>query len=229
MISTLQSTANQEIQYKSDSVSQGRSKLGRDDFLKIFITQLQYQDPLNPMEGTEFTAQLAQFSSLEQLFNVNDNLSKIKSVQDTDSRLQALGLIGKEIKAQGDSLSLAHGKDATGAFTLDEGADCTVLVENDAGNVLRRIPLGQLEPGQHMFTWDGRDEQGTELAPGSYKFEILALDKAGEAVGADTFICGVVSRVSLEGDSPLLYVGEVPVTIDQVSEVGLPDNSDISN
>ncbi len=228
MISPIQSGANQGVQY-STSPPHSRSKLGRDDFLKIFLTQLQYQDPLNPMKGTEFTAQLAQFSSLEQLFNVNDNLSKIKSVQDEDSQFQALGLIGKQIKAQGDSLSLAEGKDATGAFSLDKGADCTVLVEDDAGNVVRRIPLGQLAAGRHVFTWDGRDEAGNELTPGSYKFEILALDQTGEAVGADTFICGVVSRVSLEGGSPVLYVGDVPVTFDQVSEVQLAGEGNANN
>ncbi len=229
MIAALQSAANQGLQISTDAASESRSKLGRDDFLKIFLTQLQYQDPLNPMEGTEFTAQLAQFSSLEQLFNVNENLSKIKSVQDSESRFQALGLIGKEIKAQGDSLSLKEGASATGAFDIQETAECTVIIEDQSGNVVRKIPLGQLDPGHHIFAWDGMDEAGREMPPGRYGFSILSLNDTGEAVPTDTFICGVVSRVSMEGDSPVLYVEDVPISLDQVSEVQLPGNEDNSS
>lgn len=229
MMGILQANADQGVQYSVDASSQAKSRLGRDDFLKIFLTQLQYQDPLNPMEGTEFTAQLAQFSSLEQLFNVNENLGKIKSMQDSEARLQVLGLIGKQIKARGDSLFLEEGKEAKGAFGLDETADCTVIVEDQAGNVVRRISLGQLEAGQHVFSWDGLDGDGREVAPGSYKFSVLALDETGQAVPADTLVCGLVTRVSMGDETPVLYLGDVPITLTQVYEVEMPDNNGDTN
>ena len=119
--------------------------LGRDDFLKLFLAQLNNQDPLNPMDGTEFSAQLAQFSSLEQLFNVNENLESMKTLQDNSSRFQALELIGKDIEAEGDTLSLVNGTPTTGSFTLEEAADCTVLINDADGYPVREIPLGSLE------------------------------------------------------------------------------------
>ncbi len=219
MIAMLQPNTNQGVQYSTEGASQDKARLGRDDFLKIFLTQLQYQDPLNPMEGTEFTAQLAQFSSLEQLFNVNDNLSKIKSVQDSEARFQALGLIGKQIKARGDMISIREGEGGTGAFNIDGAADCTVIIEDQAGNPIRRISLGHLDAGRHLFTWDGLDDNGTEVPDGSYTFNVLALDEAGQGIPADTFVCGTVTRVSMDGETPTLYVGDIAIDLSQVSEV----------
>ena len=89
-------------------------ELGKDEFLTMFVAQLKNQDPLNPMQGQEFAAQLAQFSSLEQLYNVNENLQTMKSSEDDASRLQALDFIGKDIVAKGDSLQLLQGQVTNG-------------------------------------------------------------------------------------------------------------------
>ena len=88
-----------ESQQQGVSKAEKKETLGKDDFLKIFMAQLQHQDPLNPMEGTEFTAQLAQFSSLEQLYNVNQNLGSLKEVQEGTGKFESLNFIGKEITA----------------------------------------------------------------------------------------------------------------------------------
>jgi len=226
MIGQIQSTAMQGTDHSTGKTDQGRSKLGRDDFLKIFITQLQYQDPLNPMEGTEFTAQLAQFSSLEQLFNLNEELKQIRDIQAGENRFQALSLIGKEIVADGDKLALKEEGGATGAFELRGSADCTVVIEDGSGNLVRKIPLGHLEKGRHTFQWDGRDETGARMGPGSYRFSILALDETGQAVSVDTYISGLVSRVSMDGNSPILYVGDIPVELSQVTEVKVASTQD---
>ena len=80
--------------------------LGQDDFLKMFLAQLNHQDPLNPMDSTQFSAQLAQFSSLEQLFNINETLETINGLQAENGRYQSLDLIGKEVVAEGNMLYL---------------------------------------------------------------------------------------------------------------------------
>jgi flagellar basal-body rod modification protein FlgD len=197
--------------------------LGQDAFLKIFLAQLQHQDPLNPMEGTEFTAQLAQFSSLEQLFNVNQHLKGIETAQDGNLQFQALSLIGKEIMAKGDELSLGAGPWATAGFSLAEGSDCTVLITDGTGQTVRTLSLGWTEAGQHTFQWDGRDDRGSEQAPGIYRFEVIATDASGQSQTVTSMIAGEVTRVNLQGGSPVIYVGGTPVSMSQIVDVRVPE------
>ena len=197
--------------------------LGLDDFLKMFLAQLEHQDPLNPMEGTEFSAQLAQFSSLEQLFYVNGNLESLKSAQDQNSRFQALDFIGKEIVAEGDMLSLEQGETPEGSFTLNGTANCTVVITDPNGYPVREISMGALGPGRHSFEWDGYDESGAMREPGIYGFEITAITESGEILPVETQITGQVTRVNLEGSSTLLYVGEIPLTISQIIDIKVPE------
>jgi flagellar basal-body rod modification protein FlgD len=203
-------------------------KLGRDDFLKMFLAQLKNQDPLNPMESTQFASQLAQYSSLEQLFNVNENLTSLKTTEEDSSRLQALEFIGKEIVAEGDALSLEAGKAVTGQFDLKAAAECTVAISNEEGVAVRRIPMGYLGSGSHTFQWDGRNSAGDAMDPGVYTFQITALNTSGTRVNADTRISGKVTGVNLEGSAVKLYVGDIPVAITEVKDIRTPSSAETS-
>jgi flagellar basal-body rod modification protein FlgD len=198
-------------------------ELGLDNFLKMFLAQLEHQNPLDPMEGSEFSAQLAQFSSLEQLFDVNDNLESLLAAQDQNSRFQALDFIGKEVVAEGDRLSLKQGETAKGSFTLNGTANCTVAIFDSNGHPLREISMGTLGPGQHPFEWDGHDGSGAVREPGIYGFEITAVTEDGQIIPVETLITGRVTRVNLEGGSTLLYVGEIPLTISQIMDIKEPE------
>jgi flagellar basal-body rod modification protein FlgD len=200
--------------------------LGRDDFLKLFLAQLNHQDPLNPMDSTQFSAQLAQFSSLEQLFNVNSNLKAIKGLQVDNSRMKALDLIGKEIEAEGNVIYLEQGRPSTGGFTLDGKADTGVLIRDLNGYPIREIQLGSLNPGEHTFEWDGRDSQGNYMGPGIYSFEVAAVSESGELTPSATRIKGRVDRVNLEGENPLLYMGDIFIPISKVVDVTLYENGE---
>jgi flagellar basal-body rod modification protein FlgD len=205
------------------SKAAARSKeLGKDDFLTMFVAQLKYQDPLNPMQGQEFAAQLAQFSSLEQLFNVNETLQTLKSSQDDASRLQALNFIGKEIVANGDALQLEQGEIAAGSFLLGENAECTVTIHNEDGYLLRTLYLGSLEAGSHSFEWNGHDGAGNLQAPGTYHFSVVARTATGQLVSGDPRINGKVTGVTLEDGSARLFVGQVPVSLSEVLEITEP-------
>jgi flagellar basal-body rod modification protein FlgD len=193
--------------------------IGRDEFLKLFLAQLNHQDPLNPMDSQEFTSQLAQFSSVEQLFNVNENLESIKSTEDEGARFQVLNFIGKEVIAEGDRLTLDEGLSSRGGFTLDDSAYCMATVLDSRGYPIRTLSLGELESGEHTFTWDGRDEAGILQDPGVYNFEVTAMAPDGQLRSVETRIQGLVSRVNLEGTSPLLYVGDIPLSLSQVMEI----------
>jgi flagellar basal-body rod modification protein FlgD len=197
-------------------------ELGRDDFLTMFLAQLKNQDPLNPMEGQEFSAQLAQFSSLEQLFNVNETLQSMKTSQDDSSRLQALDFIGKEVVAKGDTLSLEKGETVSGQFELGETAECTVFIMDEEGIPVRSIPLGLLGAGSHAFQWDGHDGAGNILPAGPYPFQVVARTQDGGTAQVTSSISGTVTGVNLEGSGVLLYVGTVPVSMAEVMDIRVP-------
>lgn len=193
--------------------------LGKDDFLTMFVAQLKNQDPLNPMQGQEFAAQLAQFSSLEQLFNVNETLELLKTSQDDASRLQGIEFIGKEILARGDSLQLEQGKVVAGRFELEEKGKCTVAILNQDGYLVRTIPLGTVEEGPNSFQWDGRDGSGDLLSPGTYRFSVVAMTSTGEMIVGDPRVSGTVTGVNLESGTASLYIGQVRVSLSDVMEV----------
>jgi flagellar basal-body rod modification protein FlgD len=216
-ISTAQTTT------ASSTAASKVDALGRDHFLTLFLAQLKNQDPLNPMESQEFSAQLAQFSSLEQLFNVNENLDSILTTQADSSRLQALDFIGKEIVAEGDALYLEQGKIVTGQFDLEAAAaECTVKIVDEDGIALRTIPMGYLNAGSHSFQWDGRDSAGNAMESGVYTYEIVALSGSGSPVRSSTWVMGTVTGVNLEGTGVKLYVGDIPVAVSEVKNIRTP-------
>lgn len=205
-------------------IDEAEKNLGRDDFLKLFLAQMNHQDPLNPMDSSEFSSQLAQFSSLEQLFNVNGNLESMISAQDGSSRFQALELIGKEIEADGDVLSFSQGASAGGGFSIENQADCLVAITDANGYFVKKIYMGPLDAGDHSFEWDGHDEEGNIMDDGLYGFEVSAIDQSGQEIYVETKIKGIVERVNLDAEQPLLYVGEMPIALSQVIDVNLPES-----
>jgi flagellar basal-body rod modification protein FlgD len=197
-----------------------REQLGRSDFLKMFITQMQYQDPINPMEGAEFISQLAQFSSLEQLFNLSDNSEKLVETQESFGRMQALSLIGKEVLSEGNGLGLQQGAAVKGFFLLPEVvSQCRVVIYDPEGNPVRTLDLGAQEGGEHHFLWDGLDSSGKSLPTGMYTYEIWAKNLTDEDVSAQTRSSGLVSGVKLGDLVPLLTIGEMEIPLTRVLEV----------
>jgi flagellar basal-body rod modification protein FlgD len=189
--------------------------LGKDDFFQMLIAQLKYQDPLNPMDGTDFTAQLAQFSSLEQLANMNSNLETVAACQMKNSQADAVALIGKEVAAEGNSVE-ADGTSVTLIFNASDAfAEGTVSIYDSLGTLVKTIDLGARPQGTHSVVWDC----GT-AANGSYTFEIEAGNAAGEPVDVDTYVNGTVTGVSfLEGRS-YIQVGDVEIPFENVIAVG---------
>lgn len=205
--------------------TQSEDILGKDTFLTLLVAQLKNQDPLNPMEGTEFTAQLAQFSSLEQLQNVNDNLSDMQVTQSEELIFQAMNFMGKEIDVQGSDLVLTEETPSRGGFYIDAAAECVVTVYDAQGTAVKNIAMGSLEQGTHSFEWDGTGDSGAVLEPGAYSFAVTAVDGTGQALTAETYMSGRVDRVSFEGGTPMLYVGDVPVALSSVQDVRMPSDA----
>ena len=147
--------------------------MGKDDFLKLLITQLQNQDPLNPMSGADYAAQLAQFSSVEQLSNINTTLTQ--SVQQNQLLTQAIGnslaatLIGKDIRATGNTVSYTGDSAVKLGYTLTSDAkDTTVSIYNSAGALVKTLQHQGTASGDNTLTWDGTDGAGRRVPAGVY-------------------------------------------------------------
>jgi len=199
--------------------------LGKDDFLNLLVAQLQHQDPLNPAESTEFTAQLAQFSSLEQLGNVNDNLKQLQDFQASINNSQAVTLIGKEITGNGNSLNFADGQPTGCEFKLDGNANVVVVsIYDHTGEFVRSFENQSLAAGHHNLYWDGIDQNGNAAAPGSYTFEVLAAGADGNNIKTTTFFNGQVNKVVFENNTTYLMVGDKRVALGDIIEVGSIEN-----
>ncbi len=199
--------------------------MGRDEFLKMFLAQMQHQDPLNPMDGQEFASQLAQFSSLEQLYNVNTSLDDLKTFGEDQRRFQAIGMIGKEILADGETIHLGSEGSSGAGLVLEAPAVCTAVISDAQGNEVRHLSLGYLGSGPHEFVWDGEDDAGDRMPSGSYSFEVIGVDGYGDKVTPQTRIMGRVDRIRMDGESPVLYVGGTPVEFNKVADIRAPGSS----
>jgi len=196
------------------SYTSPKKELGKEDFLKLLVEQLKHQDPLNPMESAEFTAQLAQFSSLEQLFGMNENLEGIQQVLSNENKENLIELIGKTVKADDNTILVEDGNAASGSYTLEEEADVAISVYDGDGIEIRRLYPGRQAAGEHNVDWDGRDDSGEMVKDGIYTFEVIAKDDAGNYVTANTYISGEVTGVTYKYGIPYLMIGDKLVSSD---------------
>lgn len=203
------------------------TSMGKDDFLTLLITQLQNQDPLNPADSTEYTAQLAQFSSLEQLSNVNANLEYMQLYQASINNAQAVSFIGKEIISLGNDIQVTDGQAETCRFELaGEASGVVVNIYDSAGNLVRAIEQGAMDGGRQSVTWDGTDQNGNTVPDGDYTFEVMAVDAADQKVEALTYSSGLVEGVTFIEGRTYFLVGNQKVPISDIVEVVMPDSSE---
>lgn len=194
--------------------------LGKDDFLNLLVAQLKNQDPLNPTDSTEFTAQLAQFSSLEQLSNINENLEYLQGFQNSINNSQAVSFIGKDVKVNGNSIMLSDGISDAINFELEEDAgEVYVNIYDDTGGFVNVIEGGPLSAGEQTINWDGNDKNGNGVFDGKYKFEVLATDADGNMINTKTYITGRVTAVVYKNGISYLVAGDQEVPVGDVIRI----------
>jgi flagellar basal-body rod modification protein FlgD len=195
--------------------------LGRNDFLTLLVTQLQNQDPLNPMESQDFSAQLAQFSSLEQLFDVNESLATIHETIAANEKENALDYVGMEVKAAGNTLYKDADNMDQGSYYIEDDAEVIISIYDSNGLEIRQIQAGFQDKGEHDLDWDGRDENGNIMDDGIYTYGISASDQAGSSVHSTTYSKGKVTGVSSQYGQTYLIIGERLLEPDSVLEASL--------
>ena len=199
------------------------SELGKDEFLRLLVTQLQNQDPVNPMDSSEFASQLAQFNSVEQLINVNDSLTAMSQSQELIgtglNNTLASSLPGKTIKASSNQLMLgADGSPVN--FSLDSSAsEVEITIRNENGVVVRTETLKNKGTGDHEWTWNGESTDGKSLPEGKYTVSVDAKD-GDSSVNATTYIKGEVSKVKYTNQGVQLLVNGLYIGLGDVEEIG---------
>ena len=190
------------------SSTSSTNSLGQDAFLQLLVTQLQYQDPLDPMDDKEFVAELAQFSSLEQLTEINTGIDNLASIGETQQLMGAVNFIGKKIEATGTAVGLSDGTATPVTFTLSDDAEtCLVNVMDSSGTTVRTVDLGATSAGEIEFTWDGKDYDGNVMEDGQYQVAMTATDADGNILTATTTMTGTVTGIKQESGTYYLDIG----------------------
>ena len=219
MIDELSNIANG---YASNSLTKGA--MGKDDFLKLMLAQLQNQDPLSPMEGTEFAAQLAQFTSLEQLMNLNDSMDMSINAnyfltQSINNTLAAT-LIGKEVKLNGNTFQNDGQGTATLGYNLStKASSISVKIYNEDGVLVKTIENAPTNSGDNKLFWDFTDNDGNSVPQGRYTFKVEPKDVDGNLISYNSFVLGKIDGVKFTEMGTMLVVNGAQYNLSDIMEI----------
>lgn len=206
------------------TVSKPSGALGKDEFLRLLVMQLRFQDPMNPLKGTEFAAQLAQFSSVEQLANINTHLSE--SLQNNALLAQSINnalsatLIGQEVRATSDAFSFDGTTPRQLGYTLPAPVESVaVKIYDSAGNVVKTFRNSSTQKGDTVLEWDGTDDRGKPAPAGTYTFSVEAKDSNNNAVSASSFVIGIVDGVRFKPEGSVILIGSVEIPLARILEI----------
>jgi flagellar basal-body rod modification protein FlgD len=183
-----------------------------DEFLRLFVAQLENQNPLDPQDGAEFVAQLAQFSAVEQAAQTNSRLAEILAGQMSASNASLAGFVGKTGTVAADQFALSgkgEGLPALGVELDQPAAKLEVIIRDASGAQVKRIELGPQEAGRVAIPWDGTSDTGGALAPGTYRVEVSATGEGGGATAASPVLTGLIQAIDFIDGAPRLRLGAV--------------------
>lgn len=193
--------------------------VSEEQFLNILCAELQYQDPLDPQTNSEFASQLAQFTQVNTLTDINDNIETLSILNASINSYQSLGFIGRTIEATGNSVDY-EGNTVNLGFTLKkDAAKIAVTVYDNNGSAVRTITMDPLKAGEQTCSWDGKDNYGNTVSKGSYTYKIAALDAGGKPVTSTTTSVGKVTGVTYDNGITYLMVGDKKILISDVTKI----------
>jgi flagellar basal-body rod modification protein FlgD len=195
-------------------------------FLTLLTTQLQNQDPLSPMDTSQFTSQLVEFASVEQQVNMNTNLQALMSMQQTSDSLQALQLVGANVTINSNTatLSEATSSPATWGFSSPSPATGAVTITSSTGQVAY-TGTTSLSAGNQTYTWNGQGNNGVTWPDGNYTLTITATGANGQPVTVSTQVRGTISSVNITQNAPMITVGGQNYPISAIQSINSGSSS----
>ncbi|MCB0351676.1 MAG: flagellar biosynthesis protein FlgD [Bdellovibrionales bacterium] len=199
----------------------GNNELDKDAFLKLFLAQLKNQDPTNPMQNHELAAQLAQFTSLEKLNNIDTGISQMAKQSDPNKGFETLSLIGKGVSGDSSKILRTDNKaqHEIGFNLITSANEVELSVRNNAGQEVRKLVAHNLKPGANKLSWDGMLDAGNAAPEGEYNVVITAKNSSGQKVAAETRFQGRVSGVNFTAEGPVLMVGRQSIKLSDVKSI----------
>ena len=207
--------------YSSSGTSSTTSLSDYDTFIQLLCAQLQYQDPLDPADATEFTSQLVQYSNLEQQMSTNDKLDEVINTLSTLSLANGTGYLGRTVEAEGNEISVQDDGtvDAGWVYALDgDAASVTLSIADENGNVVW-TGAGETASGRHSLDWDGTDADGEPVNAGGYTLTVTATDRSGSRVDSSTYVSGTVTGVSSLGDAAAVELGDMAIALSAITRL----------
>ena len=182
-------------------------------FLSLLTTQLKNQDPTAPMDSNTFTQQLVMYSQVEQQINTNTKLDSLISLGQTQSNTYAMSYLGKNVVLTNGQQALTNGA-ATWTYGMNNSAASTTLTVTDSAGKTVYSGAGETTSGTHTFNWNGMDNNGNQLADGTYSLSVASTAQDGSSVTTSVASKGTVTGIDMSGTSPQLVIGsmEVPLT-----------------
>ena len=187
-------------------------------FLTLLTTQLQNQNPLDPLDTNQFTQQLVQFAGVEQQLRTNDQLNSLVALQQTAQSTQALGFVGKTAVVDGSTTNLVNSA-ATWTLGVEKNSNVAITIANSTGQNVFSGNYPVTAGANQAFSWDGKGIDGTQWPDGKYTLTATALDATGNPVAVSTQIQGVVSSVDLTQSPPLLSINGQTYTVSQIKSI----------
>jgi flagellar basal-body rod modification protein FlgD len=189
-----------------------------DTFLQLLTTQLQNQDPLDPLDTSQFTQQLVEFASVEQQINSNTNLQTLIGLQQTSEATSAMQYLGANVTVNGSSATLATGSPATWEFTAPSAATGTVTITSSTGQTAFTGPVS-LSAGSQSYSWNGQGSNGVTWPAGNYTMAITATGATGQSVAITTQVQGTVTAINTAQNPPTVTVGGQSYAISAIQSI----------
>src|SRR6185295_16880864 len=187
-------------------------------FLTLLTTQLQNQNPLDPLDTNQFTQQLVQFAGVEQQLKTNDQLTSLVSLQQTAQATQALGFVGKTAVVDGASTRLTNSA-ATWTLGVEQNSNVAITIASSTGQNVFTGNYPATAGANQAFSWDGKGNDGTQWPDGKYTLTATAVDASGNPVAVSTQVQGVVNSVDLTQTPPLLSINGQTYTVSQIKSI----------